>query len=72
MDNGKGFALPKDKLTMPFISKKEDGMGLGLHLVNEIMSTIGGKLLFPDILDFEISKEYEQGAAVALIFKEAK
>lgn len=47
-------------------------MGLGLHLVNEIMSTIGGKLLFPDILDFEISKEYEQGAAVALIFKEAK
>ena len=72
VDNGKGFALPKDKLTMPFISKKEDGMGLGLHLVNEIMSTIGGKLLFPDILDFEISKEYEQGAAVALIFKEAK
>lgn len=71
-DNGKGFALPKDKLTMPFISKKEDGMGLGLHLVNEIMSTIGGKLLFPDILDFEIPKEYEQGAAVALVFKEAK
>ena len=71
VDNGKGFTVPKDKLTMPFISKKEDGMGLGLHLVNEIMSTIGGKLLFPDNLDFELPEEYEQGAAVALIFKEA-
>lgn len=70
VDNGKGFTVPKDKLTMPFISKKEDGMGLGLHLVNEIMSTIGGKLLFPDNLDFELPEEYEQGAAVALIFKE--
>lgn len=71
VDNGKGFTVPKDKLTMPFISKKEDGMGLGLHLVSEIMSTIGGKLLFPDNLDFELPEEYEQGAAVALIFKEA-
>lgn len=71
VDNGKGFTIPKDKLTMPFISKKEDGMGLGLHLVNEIMSTIGGKLLFPDNLDFELPEEYAQGAAVALIFKEA-
>ena len=71
VDNGKGFTVPKDKLTMPFISKKEDGMGLGLHLVSEIMSSIGGKLLFPDNLDFELPEEYEQGAAVALVFKEA-
>ena len=57
---------------MPFISKKEDGMGLGLHLVNEIMGTIGGKLLFPDNLDFNLPNEYLSGAAVSLIFKEAK
>lgn len=72
VDNGKGFTLPEDKLVMPFISKKEDGMGLGLHLVNEIMGTIGGKLIFPDIMDFDVPEEYEEGAAVALIFKEAK
>ena len=72
VDNGKGFTLPKDKLVMPFISKKEDGMGLGLHLVNEIMGTIGGKLLFPDNLDFNLPNEYLSGAAVSLIFKEAK
>ena len=70
VDNGKGFSLPKDKLVMPFISKKEDGMGLGLHLVNEIMGTIGGKLIFPDVADFNIPTEYEHGAAVAMIFKE--
>lgn len=70
VDNGKGFTIPKDKLTMPFISKKEDGMGLGLHLVNEIMGAIGGKLLFPDNLDFDLPDEFEQGAAVALVFKE--
>ena len=70
VDNGKGFSLPKDKLVMPFISKKEDGMGLGLHLVNEIMRTIGGKLIFPDVADFNIPTEYEHGAAVAMIFKE--
>lgn len=70
-DNGKGFTIPKDKLTLPFISKKEDGMGLGLHLVNEIMDTIGGKVIFPDVLDFDLPIDYENGAAVALIFKEA-
>ena len=72
VDNGKGFTIPKDKLIMPFISKKDDGMGLGLHLVNEIMGIIGGKLLFPDVSDFDISEEYANGAAVALVFKEAK
>ena len=71
VDNGKGFTIPKDKLTLPFISKKEDGMGLGLHLVNEIMDTIGGKVIFPDVLDFDLPIDYENGAAVALIFKEA-
>lgn len=72
VDNGRGFTIPRDKLVMPFISKKEDGMGLGLHLVNEIMDTISGKLIFPDSKDFDIPEEYENGAAVALIFKEAK
>ena len=71
VDNGKGFTLPKDKLTVPFISKKEDGMGLGLHLVEEIMSTIGGKLIFPDNNDLDLPEQYREGAAIILAFKEA-
>lgn len=71
VDNGKGFTLPKDKLTVPFISKKEDGMGLGLHLVEQIMGTIGGKLIFPDNNDLDIPVEYIDGAAIILAFKEA-
>ena len=57
---------------MPFVSKKEDGMGLGLHLVDEIMGVNGGKLLFPDNNDFDLPEIYEKGAAVALVFKEEK
>lgn len=71
VDNGKGFTLPKDKLTVPFISKKEDGMGLGLHLVEEIMNTIGGKLVFPDNNDLDLPEKYREGAAIILAFKEA-
>ena len=72
VDNGKGFTLPKEKLTVPFISKKKDGMGLGLHLANEIMSSMDGKLLFPDNKDLDIPEKYRDGAAVLLVFKEAK
>lgn len=71
VDNGRGFTLPKDKLTVPFISKKEDGMGLGLHLVEGIMNTIGGKLFFPDNNDLDLPEQYRDGAAIILAFKEA-
>ncbi len=71
VDNGKGFTLPKDKLTVPFITKKEDGMGLGLHLVEEIMNTIGGKLIFPDNNDLDLPEQYREGAAIIMAFKEA-
>lgn len=70
VDNGKGFTLPVDKITLPFVSKKEDGMGLGLHLVRQIMETMGGKILFPNANDFDIGDEYKNGAAIALVFKE--
>ena len=72
VDNGKGFTLPKEKLTVPFISQKREGMGLGLHLVNAIMSSIDGKLLFPDNNDLDIPEKYKDGAAILLVFKEAQ
>lgn len=70
VDNGKGFTLPTDKITQPFVSKKEDGMGLGLHLVSQIMNIMEGKVLFPDINDFDLDEEFKSGAAIALVFKE--
>lgn len=67
-DNGTGFALPKDELTDPFVSAKPDGMGLGLHIVKEIMSVHKGKLSFPDWGDYDVPKDFRHGAIVALTF----
>ncbi|WP_066712035.1 ATP-binding protein [Clostridium sp. Marseille-P299] len=69
-DNGKGFAIPKDKLILPFVTKKDDGMGLGLHLASAIMETMGGKIAFPDNDDIDLPDDFASGAVVALIFRE--
>ena len=68
-DNGPGFSLPTDQLTEPFVTTKPGGMGLGLHIVKEIMSSHDGLLLFPEKGgDFELPKEFWAGAVVALAF----
>ena len=43
-DNGNGFEDPFDLLTEPYYSRKTDGLGLGLYLVNEIMVRFGGRV----------------------------
>jgi nitrogen fixation/metabolism regulation signal transduction histidine kinase len=68
-DNGPGFSLPTEDLAKPFVSAKPDGMGLGLHIVDEIMKGHGGNLLFPESNDFDIPEEFKQGAIVCLSFK---
>jgi nitrogen fixation/metabolism regulation signal transduction histidine kinase len=68
-DNGCGFALPSEEIIKPFVSAKPDGMGLGLHIVSEVMKTHNGLLLFPDdseIDDYNIPAEYESGAKIVL------
>jgi signal transduction histidine kinase len=70
-DNGPGFIDPPEYLTEPFISRKPDGMGLGLHIASEVMKAQGGTLVFPEKGDVEIPKEFD-GALVALSFKERK
>lgn len=43
-DNGDGLEDPFELLIEPYYSRKTDGLGLGLFLVNEIMSRFGGQL----------------------------
>ncbi|MFZ2782300.1 MAG: ATP-binding protein [Rectinemataceae bacterium] len=68
-DNGPGFALPTEELGQPFVSAKPGGMGIGLHLTNQIMQSLNGRLIFPDIGDFDIPSQYANGAKIALAFK---
>lgn len=69
-DNGCGFSLPPEDIIKPFVSTKPSGMGLGLNIVNEIMLSQGGTLVFPDYGDIELPEKYRNGAVVALVFKE--
>lgn len=57
-DNGEGFDDPFDLLIEPYYSRKTDGLGLGLFLVNEIMSRFGGR----------VNGYNENGAVIELIF----
>ena len=69
-DNGCGFALPFEEIIKPFTSAKPDGMGLGLHIVSEVMKAQNGLLLFPEdneIEDYNIPAEYESGAIIILM-----
>jgi signal transduction histidine kinase len=68
-DNGPGFIDPPEFLVEPFLSRKPDGMGLGLHIASEVMKAQGGELVFPEKGDIELPKEFD-GAVVALSFKE--
>lgn len=74
-DNGPGFNIGTDVAVKPFISGKPDniGMGIGLHIANEMMNAMGGKLMFYDKEDLDLPSEViEVGATeaiVALCFK---
>lgn len=69
-DSGTGFADPPEYLVEPFFSRKPDGMGLGLHIANEVMKIHKGRLLFPDASEISLPKGLN-GAVVAIQFPEA-
>ncbi|MBF0274724.1 MAG: HAMP domain-containing histidine kinase [Nitrospinae bacterium] len=72
-DNGPGFTLSTDEIVKPFVTNKPDGMGIGLHLTQEIMKSLGGDLKFPnksEAEDLNVPKGFLEGAIVALSFKE--
>jgi anti-sigma regulatory factor (Ser/Thr protein kinase) len=68
-DNGPDFTLPTEEITKPFVSGKPDGMGLGLHIVKEVMRMQGGRLLFPEKDEFVLPGEFRDGAVTVLAFK---
>jgi len=68
-DNGTGFLIPTEDIIEPFVSAKPGGVGLGLHITNEIMLAQNGRLIFPDYGDFELPSEFKSGATIVLAFK---
>jgi signal transduction histidine kinase len=70
-DNGPGFTDAPEYLVEPFFSRKPDGMGLGLHLANEVAKVHGGRLVFPDRDEITLPKQFT-GAIVALEFPDHK
>lgn len=74
-DNGPGFNIGTDVAVKPFITGKPHnyGMGLGLHVVNEIMNAVNGKLIFLEKNDIQLSSVFSknqiESAIIALCFK---
>jgi signal transduction histidine kinase len=66
-DNGPGFLDPPEFLTEAFVSRRPDGMGLGLHVAREVMESHGGRVDFPDHGDISLPSGF-RGAVVALTF----
>lgn len=77
-DNGPGFNIPTDVAVQPFITGKPHniGMGLGLHIANEMMRAMKGQLLFLDKDEIFLPKIVQQNeidkAIIALCFPKEK
>ncbi len=67
-DNGNGFTLPTSHITRPFITAKNEGMGLGLHITSQIMKVMKGKLIFPEKGDYTLPEEFNDGAKIIMQF----
>jgi signal transduction histidine kinase len=70
-DNGPGFRDSSDVLGQPFMSRKPEGMGLGLHIGKKVMEAHDGRMIFPKRVELGIDEVYS-GAIVGLQFKDEK
>lgn len=68
-DNGPGFIDSLEDVIQPFFTRKPDGMGLGLHITDEIMKAHKGKFVILDKGDVRLPREID-GAVVGLVFME--
>jgi signal transduction histidine kinase len=69
-DNGSGFKDPPEYLKEPFFTRKPDGMGLGLHIADEIARLHEGKLVFPEPGELDLPSQFT-GAIIAFQFPKA-
>jgi signal transduction histidine kinase len=65
MDNGPGIQDDPALLMEPFFSRKPDGSGLGLHIVDHVQKAHKGKIVF---LEYKEESDLLTGANVALVF----
>lgn len=70
-DNGPGFNLSPDEAIRPFNTTRPGGMGVGLYYADQVMSSIGGKMLITSHEDVDISPVYD-GAVIVLVFNKDK
>lgn len=68
-DNGNGFSLSAEQMIEPFVSAKPGGMGLGLHIVSEIMQSHDGRLSFNEDGNYDVPIDFKNGATIILSFK---
>lgn len=70
-DNGNGFDLEFEDAVQPFVTHKPvGGIGLGLHIVDEVMKAHHGTLLLRSSKEVDnIPDEFSNGAIIELLFK---
>lgn len=71
LDNGPGFDLTPDEAIQPFNTTRPGGMGVGLYYADQVMESIGGKIIITSAEDLDLPETY-CGAAIALVFNKAK
>jgi signal transduction histidine kinase len=71
-DNGRGFTLPTEEITKPFVSAKPYGMGIGLHIAREVIDAHNGLLQFPEYGDVSLPPQFKNGAVILISLKKEK
>lgn len=68
-DNGPGFTIPEALAIEPFVSGKPNnvGTGLGLHICNEMMKAMNGKMEFCTENDFALPKTIKKNKVLKAI-----
>ena len=68
-DNGPGFVIPESLAVEPFVSGKPNnvGTGLGLHICNEMMKAIKGKMEFCSENDFSMPPDIKNNKILKAI-----
>lgn len=68
-DNGKGFTIPPEEAVKPFVFAKPNGMGIGLHIVQQVIEIHKGILSFPTYRDTNLPSSFKEGALIKISLK---